>query len=101
MKELTKVFKGVDIPVEYQDDNNIWFTVSGVSTKFNKKVADWKNQKRVKQLLTMVGKATDIKGNLIKYDAMGRTQIHKDMFVSFARFVSVEFEFASNKIFKR
>ncbi len=98
MKELIQVFNGINIPVEVQDEKNIWFTVSAVSTKYNKKVSDWKNQKRVKQLLTMVGKATGIKENLIKSDSMGRTQIHKDMFISFARFVSVEFEYVSNKI---
>jgi len=98
MKELTRAFNGIEIPVEVIDDENMYFTVSAISTKYNKKVADWRNQKRVKELLIMVGKATGIKQSLIKQDALGRTQIHKDMFVSFARFVSVEFEYASNKI---
>ena len=42
-----EVFHDAEHPIQYIDENNMWFTVSAVSTKFNKKVADWKNQKRL------------------------------------------------------
>jgi hypothetical protein len=98
MQELTEVFKGIEIPVQVLDDKNMWFTISAVTTKYNKNITDWKNSRRVQETLRILETNKDIKGILIGEDAMGRTKIHKKLFVSYARFVSVEFEIKADEM---
>ncbi len=98
MKELTKVFSNVKIPVEIIDEKNMYFTVSAITQKFGKNLHKWKSGSRVKELIRIVSKDTDIKGNLIDTDSLGRTKIHNSLFINFARFISVDFEIASNNI---
>ena len=100
MKELTKVFKKVDIPVEVLDDENMWFDISGVAKKYGKNITDWKNSKRVKETISLLEKSNTL--DLIKIEKKAgnqvRTKIHKKLFVNFARFISVEFEIEADKI---
>ena len=98
MRELTKIFGGVEIPVQIINEKNMYFTVSSIARENNKNITEWKNSKRVKELLIVLDKSNDINSNLIKVDSLGRTQIHNSLFVNFARFISVEFEIASNQI---
>ncbi len=98
MKELTKAFNGTTIPIEIIDDENMYFTISAIARDNGKNITEWKNSKRVKELVRSLDKSNGIKGNLIAEDSQGRTKIHNSLFVNFARFVSVDFEIVSNKI---
>jgi len=68
MKELTKIFNNISIPVEIIDDSNMYFTVSQIARANNKNITEWKDSKRVKELVRVLEK------------------------------ISVDFEIASNKI---
>jgi hypothetical protein len=100
MKELTKVFKKVDIPVEVLDEDNMWFDISGVAKKYGKNITDWKNSNRVVETIKLLEKSNTL--DLIKVEKKAgsqvQTKIHKKLFVSFARFISVEFEIEADKI---
>ncbi len=65
MKELTKIFDGIEIPVEYTDEENMWFNVSGVANRFGKNIGDWKNGKRTKELLSEAEKSSSLNRSLI------------------------------------
>lgn len=98
MKELTKVFNNTQIPIEVIDKDNMYFTVTAIAHKHNKNLTAWKSGKRVKELVSILKKNSMIKGSLIDTDNLGRTKIHNSLFINFARFISVDFEIASNKI---
>ena len=100
MKELTRAFNGIEIPVEVIDDENMYFTVSAIARDNGKNITDWKNSKRTLELTKALDKSNTY--DLIKVEKeKGKqevTKIHNSLFVNFARFISVDFEIASNKI---
>ncbi len=98
MQELTKVFHGIDIPVEYIDEENMWFDVSGVAHKHGKKITDWNNAKRTKEIVKEVEKSLSLGEHKLIKKVGQNTKIHRSLFVNFARFISVEFEIAADKI---
>lgn len=98
MRELTKVFNNIDIPVEVLDANNIWLDVSNINRVLKVKFSEWKNSKRTKETLRLIEKSISIKRNLIDDEIYGKNFIHKKLFISFARFVSLEFEIKADEI---
>ena len=98
MKELTRVFSGISIPVEIIDDKNMYFNISGIANKFGKNITEWKNSRRVKELLSRLEKSNSLNLNFIDERLHGVTKIHNTLLINFARFISVDFEIASNEI---
>ena len=98
MKELTKIFNGVVIPVEIIDDENIWFDVSEINNANGRRINEWKNSKRVKDILKLHEKSCKLNRSLIDTEVSGKNFIHRKMFVSYARFISVEFEVRADEI---
>lgn len=100
MKELTKVFKGVSIPVEIIDEKNIYFDITGISKKYGKNITDWQKAKRTLELVEALEKSNG--SDLIKVQKIkGKNtaiKIHNTLLINFARFISVDFEIASNEI---
>jgi len=98
MKELTKVFSGIEIPVEVVDENNIWFDVSGISSKYNKRIAKWKNTEAFKEYIKFVLKGTNLKETELIKQVGNQTKIHNKMFVNYARYISAEFSYRADEI---
>ena len=92
MKELTKIFNNIEIPVEVEDEENIWFDVSNIIKENKVNFTEWKNGKRILKLISNYEKSNNIKRHLIDDKIHGKNFIHRKMFISFARFVSIEFE---------
>jgi len=98
MKQLSKVFNGVDIPVEVQDENNMWFDISNINRELKVRFSEWKNSNRVKNTLKLHEKSLSLNRPLIDDEVYGKNFIHRKMFTSFARFVSIEFEIKADEI---
>ena len=98
MKELTRVFDGHNIEIEIIDEENMYFTVGSIARKYGKNITEWKESKRIKETIRMLEKSNGLNLNLIKENAFGKTQIHKKLFVNFARFISVAFEIKADEI---
>ena len=92
MKELTQVFNGTLLKVEAINDKEFMVDVSGIAKAYGKSIAKWKDTDRFKEL-AKIRKST-FKGNLTetRQGNGGYTKIHNSMLVSFARFISAEFE---------
>ena len=97
MKELVKVFNGVNIPIEMENDN-IWFDVSNINKEQKVNFSNWKNNKQTKKLLSYNKSILNLNRPLIDDEVLGKNFIHKKMFISYARFVSVEFESKADDI---
>jgi len=95
MKELTKVFKKVEIKVDVLDGSNMWFDISGVANKFGKNITEWKNSKRVKEKIKLLENQSNLK--MIKVSGY-QTKIHRSLFVDFARWINIEFDIEADKI---
>lgn len=100
MTELTKIFKGTEIHVDIIDDENMYFDISGIAKANGKNITDWKNSKRTLELIELLENpnGSDLIKTKKEFGKLETTSIHNSLFVSFARFISVEFEIASNKI---
>lgn len=98
MKELTKVFKGVSIPVKIVDDKNMYFDISGIARKFGKNITEWKNSKRNKEIFKLLEKSNNLKESELIKKFGYETKIHNKLFINFARFISPEFEIEADKI---
>ena len=98
MKELSKIFNGVNIPVEIVDEENIWFDVSEINNANGRRINEWKESKRVKEALKLHEKSCNIKRSLIDTEIRGKNFIHRKMLVSYARFISTEFEVKADEM---
>jgi len=111
MKELTKVFDGVELPIELITEENYMIDVSGVASKYGKNIGEWINGRRVQELLDIKAKrlfksisldeTEDLKVDFSSFKKSlvqigigryGKSRIHKSMLIPFARFISPEFE---------
>ncbi len=97
MKELVKVFNGIEIPIEVENDD-IWFDVSNINKQQKVIFSNWKNNKQTKKLLSYNKSILNLNRPLIDDEVLGKNFIHKKMFISYARFVSVEFESKADDI---
>jgi len=95
--ELVKTFHGITIPIEIIDEENMYFTVSGIAKRYGKNITEWQNSKRMKETLRLLEKTNSQYPLILTKDRSG-TQIHKKLFVNFARFISVEFELKADEI---
>lgn len=98
MQELTRVFNNINIPVEIQDENNMWFDVSSINKEMKVNFLNWKNNKQTKKLLSLINGRISLKRPLIDDEVYGKNFIHRKMFISYARFISVEFEAKADEI---
>ena len=103
MKELTKVFKGVSIPVEIIDEQNMYFDITGIASKYGKNITKWKSSKRILELTEELKKGNSYANfKFIKitkqFGKNETTQIHRSLFMNFARFISIDFEIEADKI---
>ncbi len=95
--DLVKTFHGITIPVEIIDEENIYFNVSSIAKKYKKNITEWQNSKRMEKTLQLLEKSNSQYPLILTKDRSG-TQIHKKLFVNFARFISVEFEIKADEI---
>ena len=91
MKELIKVFDGVELKVEMIDEESFYVNVSGISNKYGKKFSEWKNSKGTKEYLSEVEKSLSLKVDLIDETIHNKTLIHNKILVAFARWISPKF----------
>ncbi len=94
VQELTKMFNDTILPVEVINEKEFMIDITGIAKSKGKKISEWVEGKRTKELLKLKVDKSTFKGNLIqtKQGKGGYTKIHNSMLISFARFISVEFE---------
>ena len=97
MKELTKIFNGTELSIK-DIDGELYFNVSGISNKYNKRFSEWANQKQTKKYLSSVGIPTCINSSLIINEVVGEIFIHRKLLVKFARFISIDFEIWADEL---
>ena len=102
MKELTKIFKNIEIPVEISDNGNMYFDVSGIIGSFdkNKRLARWKKLDSTQEYIKTVQKCTSLNESELLITIGNTVKIHEELLIEFAGYVSSEFKFEANKIIK-
>jgi len=98
MKELTKVFRGIDIPVEVIDDENMWFDISSISSRYNKRVSRWRQTDAFKEYIKVVQKCTNLTEPELIRQVGNQTKIHRKIFVNYARYINAEFAYRADEI---
>jgi len=93
MKELKKIFNGAELTVS-EKNGNMYFDVSGVANKYNKRISRYEETEEFKEYLKVC--------NIARSEAIlkvGNTvEIHKDIFVSFARWINIKFAVWADKL---
>ena len=78
MKELIEFFDGVEIPIEIDSDENMWFDVSNINRYKKVKFTEWRDSKRTKETLRLIEKSTSLNRPLIDDEVYGKNFIHKN-----------------------
>lgn len=75
MKELTKVFNGVELKVRNVDEDNFYVDIHGVAKRHNRKITYWSSSKRFKEYLSAREKSPALRDSLI----IGEIQVKEEM----------------------
>jgi hypothetical protein len=98
MKELTKVFKDIEIKVDVLDDRNMMFDISGVASKFGKKFHDYERTDMFKRYLKKRVETDNLKETEMIKRIGHQVKIHNKLFVHFARWVNEDFEIVADNM---
>jgi len=92
MNELIKVFDDAVLPIEVINEKEFMVNVSGIANKYGKRFKDWKDSARVSELLKIRENSHNLKQTELILISGNTQKVHNSMLVSFARFISPEFE---------
>lgn len=98
MKELTKVFKDVEIHIDVIDDKNVMFDISGIAHKYGKTISEWSKSKRISEKIKNLEKSGFLNKNKAIVKIANTTKIHNRLFVDFARWINPTFDIYADEI---
>lgn len=92
MNELIKVFDNAVLPIQVINEKEFMIDVSGIANSHGKRFKEWKDSARVSALLKIREKSSNLKQSELILISGNSQKVHNTMLISFARFISAEFE---------
>lgn len=90
MRELSKVFDGVELPVQ-EINQELYFDISGVANKYGKQLSHWENLESTKEYFEAL-EIVSVQENIKLIIKQGQSAyLHREIFVLFARWINVKF----------
>ncbi len=94
---IVKSFHGTNVKVEFFK-NEMYFDVSGIANKYNKRLQDWRKLESTKEYFSEVEMSPHQENFKLIRKAGKTVLLHRSVFVNFARWVNVEFAVWSDKL---
>ena len=104
MKELSKVFNGVTLPIQ-EIDQELYFDVSGIAKKYGKKLNEWEKLENTKEYMLVIEREKNgqelspVQENIKFVIKQGQQAfLHREVFVLFARWINIKFAVWSDRL---
>lgn len=93
-----KVFGDVNLSVEIIDDENMYFDISGISNKFNKRFDRYTSRSDFKEYLKSVKNVHNLNETELIRKSGHQIKIHNVLLIDYARWINSDFAVWSDKI---